>query len=299
MPASGPVYQPTTVGYEQQNEWSRPGSYLSQTVSNGLRGPRCVQWLLLAIGCFSLAAGIIMVVEGTVEFADTQQTQLEDKDGNRRTGEESTSVNVILTGIGGLLILTGILLLGAYIRLMRRRKGVWCFPSKEQRLARQLDTQNTNGQYGPVSEITYQPPQVTEEEETRKLMANDNKECIPKGKTKDREKRSAVDRFRNRCMNKAAPLACHEEITPSLRSSFCSVYYQRSVLDSSSEDDEENGQQRRHNSLRPASIRSSLLDSTYSLQENSSLGFYPRQTSIDDNSQLDLDLDCLPYNTVV
>ncbi|XP_039289737.1 uncharacterized protein LOC111064318 isoform X4 [Nilaparvata lugens] len=177
MPASGPVYQPTTVGYEQQNEWSRPGSYLSQTVSNGLRGPRCVQWLLLAIGCFSLAAGIIMVVEGTVEFADTQQTQLEDKDGNRRTGEESTSVNVILTGIGGLLILTGILLLGAYIRLMRRRKGVWCFPSKEQRLARQLDTQNTNGQYGPVSEITYQPPQVTEEEETRKLMANDNKEC--------------------------------------------------------------------------------------------------------------------------
>lgn len=57
MPASGPVYQPTTVSYEQQSEWSRPGSYLSQTVSGGMRGPRCVQWVLLALGIFSLCAG--------------------------------------------------------------------------------------------------------------------------------------------------------------------------------------------------------------------------------------------------
>ena len=31
-------------------------------------------------------------------------------------------------------------------------------------------------QYAPVSEISYQPPAVSEEEETRKLMGSDNKE---------------------------------------------------------------------------------------------------------------------------
>lgn len=146
MPASGPVYQPTTVGYEQQNEWSRPGSYLSQTVSTGLRGPRCVQWSLLALSCFSIAAGIIMVVETTFVFSDTQQTSLEDEHGNRRETGEGATTNKILTVVGGILIVLGIILFGAYIRLVRRRKGCPCFPTKEQRLARQLDTQTTNGQ---------------------------------------------------------------------------------------------------------------------------------------------------------
>lgn len=191
MPASGPVYQPTTVGYEQQNEWSRPGSYLSQTVSTGLRGPRCVQWSLLALSCFSISAGIIMVIETTVAFSDTQQTSLHDENGNRRDSGDGAT-NIVITVAGAILIVVGIILLGAYIRLVRRRKGCPCFPTKEQRLARQLDTQTTNGQimtlnpstdllvaaqYGPVSEITYQPPQASEEEETRKLMASDNKEC--------------------------------------------------------------------------------------------------------------------------
>jgi hypothetical protein len=31
-------------------------------------------------------------------------------------------------------------------------------------------------QYAPVSEVSYQPPAVSEEEETRKLMGSDNKE---------------------------------------------------------------------------------------------------------------------------
>ncbi|XP_054282560.1 uncharacterized protein LOC128999861 isoform X4 [Macrosteles quadrilineatus] len=171
MPTSGPVYQPTTVSYEQQNEWSRPGSYLSQTVGGG---PRCVQWVLLAIGIFSLSAGIIMVAEGTVDFTDNKQTRLEDEHGNvapaNATGDESTG-QVIITVAGGLLIVMGILLIGVYIRIVRRRKGCPCLPTKEQRLARQLDNQ-----YGPVSEIAYQPPQH-DSEETRKLMASDNKEC--------------------------------------------------------------------------------------------------------------------------
>ncbi|XP_054282558.1 uncharacterized protein LOC129000807 isoform X2 [Macrosteles quadrilineatus] len=186
MPTSGPVYQPTTVSYEQQNEWSRPGSYLSQTVGGG---PRCVQWVLLAIGIFSLSAGIIMVAEGTVDFTDNKQTRLEDEHGNvapaNATGDESTG-QVIITVAGGLLIVMGILLIGVYIRIVRRRKGCPCLPTKEQRLARQLDNQimtvnpSTDllvaAQYGPVSEIAYQPPQH-DSEETRKLMASDNKEC--------------------------------------------------------------------------------------------------------------------------
>lgn len=167
MPASGPVYQPTTVGYEQQNEWSRPGSYLSQTMSGGFLSTLCVQLILLASAVFSLLVGTIMIVEATG--------------------------NVIIAVAGGLILIIGIFLLAVYIKIVRKRKGCPCFPTKEQRLARQLDTQSGNGQiltlnpstdllvaaqYGPVSEIAYQPPQVSEEEETRKLMASDHhKEC--------------------------------------------------------------------------------------------------------------------------
>ncbi|XP_075230503.1 uncharacterized protein LOC142329688 [Lycorma delicatula] len=274
MPASGPVYQPTTVGYEQQNEWSRPGSYLSQTVSTGLRGPRCVQWSLLALSCFSISAGIIMVIETTVQFADTQQTSLEDENGKKKEVEDGSTTNIVVTVAGAFLIILGIILLGAYIRLVRRRKGCPCFPTKEQRLARQLDTQTTNGQimtlnpstdllvaaqYGPVSEITYQPPQASEEEETRKLMASDNKECISKERA-SRERRSVpVDRFRNRSIHRA-PLALHEEITPSLRSSFCSDYYQRSILNS--DEDKLSFPNASNNSSIAGSIRSSLLESS-------------------------------------
>lgn len=60
----------------------------------------------------------------------------------------------------------------------------------EKRIAHQMrDTQSVNGlainpstdflvsaQYAPVSEIAYQPPAVSEEEETRKLMGSDNKD---------------------------------------------------------------------------------------------------------------------------
>lgn len=64
MPTSGPVYQPTTVSYEQQNEWSsQPRSYLAQTV-NRVNNPRCVQWSLLALGLVSVAIGLILFVEG-------------------------------------------------------------------------------------------------------------------------------------------------------------------------------------------------------------------------------------------
>lgn len=134
-----------------------------------------------------------MVVEGIVDFSDTQQSQLHDEHGNVvNTDDDSATGNVIIAVAGALILIIGIFLLGVYVRIVRKRKGCPCFPTKEQRLARQLDTQSGNGQiltlnpstdllvtaqYGPVSEIAYQPPQVSEEEETRKLMASDHKEC--------------------------------------------------------------------------------------------------------------------------
>uniref|UniRef100_A0A1B6I643 Uncharacterized protein n=1 Tax=Homalodisca liturata TaxID=320908 RepID=A0A1B6I643_9HEMI len=281
MPASGPVYQPTTVSYEQQGEWSRPASYLSQTVSGGVRGPRCVQWVILALAIFSLSAGVIMVAEGTVDFTDNKQTPMTDEHGNVSQPESKTG-QLIITVAGALLIIMGILLIGVYIRLVRRRKGCPCLSSKEQRLARQLDNQVSNGQiltlnpstdllvaaqYGPVSEISYLPPQH-DAEETRKLMASDNKECraqsvsgerVEEGKEtaevgeKGRESRRVqrrnslpVIRYRNRQTSRA-PLASQEDITPSLRSSFSSADFY-SPTDS---------------------IRSSLLESSPTLSHSS------------------------------
>lgn len=191
MPTSGPVYQPTTVSYEQQNEWSRPGSYLSQTVSSSFRSPRCMQWFLLALGMFSLGAGVIMIIEGTIEFSDNVQTQLVDKNGDTKQRDTSTS-ELVITIIGALLVIFGVLMLGIYyVKLVRRRNECPCFPDKEERLAMQLDNQAGNGQihtmnpstdllvatqYGPVSEIAYQPPTANEHEETSKLMASDLKD---------------------------------------------------------------------------------------------------------------------------
>lgn len=189
MPTSGPVYQPTTVSYEQQSEWSRPGSYLSQTVSNDFRSPRCMQWFLLAVAMFALGTGVIMIIEGTVTFGDNIQTQLENKDGEF-TKKDSSTTELVLTVIGALMVVFGLLLLAFYVKLVRRRNECPCFPDKQERLAMQLDNQAGNGQihtmnpstdllvatqYGPVSE-PYPPPAVHDHEETSKLMANDLKD---------------------------------------------------------------------------------------------------------------------------
>ncbi|BES99196.1 Hypothetical protein NTJ_12013 [Nesidiocoris tenuis] len=175
MPPSGPVYQPTTVSYEQQSDWPHAGSYLSQTVSNGLRSPRCLQWLLLAFSLFTFGAGLIILIEGTVDFSDNLQLEVMDGDG-KAIQDNSTASRLGLTIIGSIMILVGIILFLAYIRIAMRRKECPCYPSKEERLAMHIDAQCGNGQYGPISEIAYQPPTALEHEETSKLMATDHKE---------------------------------------------------------------------------------------------------------------------------
>lgn len=190
MPASGPVYQPTTVTYEQQSDWT-PISNLSQSLfRNSSIRTRCIQWTLLILGLITLAAGLVMIIRGSADLNDTKH----DTETGETPDSEADGSSALVIVIGGvLLVLLCILFFGLYARMVLRRKGCPCFPSKEQRLARQLDNQVGNGQiltlnpstdllvtaqYAPVSEISYQPPAVSEEEETRKLMGSDNKECV-------------------------------------------------------------------------------------------------------------------------
>ncbi|XP_049774402.1 uncharacterized protein LOC126162148 isoform X2 [Schistocerca cancellata] len=222
MPASGPVYQPTTETYEQQRDWTRV-SYLSQTVSNGINRTKCLQWVTLVLGLFALAAGLIMLIEGAVDYSDTRQHEAD---------ESGSTSDLVIAVAGAILIVIGFVLIAFYVRTIRRRKSCFCFDSKEQRLARQLDNQASNGQYAPVSEISYQPPAVSEEEETRKLMGSDNKECSDSVAAGGNIQSMITNKMRkisstSSCFGgrRLAPLASGEDVTPSLRSSFASVYY--------------------------------------------------------------------------
>ncbi|KAG8225928.1 hypothetical protein J437_LFUL005964 [Ladona fulva] len=257
MPASGPVYQPTTVSYEQQSDWT-PTTYLSQTVSNNLPSRhKCLQWLILAVGVLTLAAGLIMTVEGAIDYGN-QASVCEDKLPSPppsalpppKADSNHSVIDLVVALFGALLIVIGIVMIMAYIQMARRRKGCWipCLASKEQNLVRQLrDNQAQNGQiltlgpsttdllvtaqYGPVSEIAYQPPIVVEEEEeeTRTLMGSENKECLEEGeRILDADPRIVLRPLQHveeqsemsseELQRGSAPLATEEEM--SLKSSF-------------------------------------------------------------------------------
>jgi uncharacterized protein YjeT (DUF2065 family) len=144
MPASGPVYQPTTVTYEQQNDWT-PISNLSQALfRNGSVRTRCIQWALLIPGLLTLAAGLVMIIEGSVDLYDTKQHETEVGETPESDTELTSDIVIVIGGV--VLVLLSFLFFGLYARIIWRRKGCPCFPSKEQRLARQLDNQVGNGQ---------------------------------------------------------------------------------------------------------------------------------------------------------
>jgi formate hydrogenlyase subunit 3/multisubunit Na+/H+ antiporter MnhD subunit len=144
MPASGPVYQPTTVTYEQQSDWT-PISNLSQSLfRNSTIRTRCIHWALLILGVITLAAGVVMLIEGSADLYDTKQHETE---AGETQDSEAGSASALVIVIGGVvLVLLCILFFGLFARMVLRRKGCPCFPSKEQRLARQLDNQVGNGQ---------------------------------------------------------------------------------------------------------------------------------------------------------
>lgn len=202
MPASGPVYQPTTVSYE-----TRPG-LLSQTTSVSplkvFKKPipqislLICSLLLIAAGKLNtppvllkkynyfffliVFVGIAMIVNGAADYEDTEKHQLEL--GLSET-TESIDIGVVVGGV--LMTIIGFICLGLYIKVAEWRRSYVC-PcglSKKQGLARQLQGQNggqimalnpstdplvTHTQYAPVSELPR-----PEDEECRTLML-DNKE---------------------------------------------------------------------------------------------------------------------------
>jgi len=120
MPSSNPVYQPTTVSYEQQgSEW--PGSYLSQTVASGFSRTQCLQWLVLVLGLFAVAAGLMMAVEGTIDYRATE---------NVPVLESETSGDLTIVICGAVLLIVGVILLIGYASIVRRRRCL-CFGDKD------------------------------------------------------------------------------------------------------------------------------------------------------------------------
>lgn len=66
--------------------------------------------------------------------------------------------DLVILIIGAILMLIGLLMLAYYVRAERRRKNCPCFPSKEQRMARQLrENQAGNGQVGPCTDDNMTP----------------------------------------------------------------------------------------------------------------------------------------------
>lgn len=60
--------------------------------------------------------GVIMVAEGTVDFTDNKQPPMEGTDGNPAEPNDGSS-ELVITIVGALLIVMGILLIGNTIHL--------------------------------------------------------------------------------------------------------------------------------------------------------------------------------------
>lgn len=149
MPTSGPVYQPTTVGYERQDDWAR-GGYLANISPNHTR--RFIGFALLFCGVALVGIGLCMMVVGSMynhslmdktdsNLNGTVDSLLLNSTLNVSTDqvdEVSTSLGdshepghyTELIVVGGLIMVVGILVLvgAVYLRGYYR----WCFPGSEK-----------------------------------------------------------------------------------------------------------------------------------------------------------------------
>lgn len=66
-------------------------------------------WLIVTI--VSYCVGVIMVAEGTVEYTDNKQAPMEGTDGKPSEPNDGSS-ELVITVVGALLIVMGILLIG-------------------------------------------------------------------------------------------------------------------------------------------------------------------------------------------
>lgn len=118
MPTSSPVYQPTTVTYESTSppeRWTnRPVSYLSATVSRTARGPclphrGCLPYVLLCLGLLTLAAGIVMIVEGSLQYNKDVQKH---PDNETVTEVAGTTADLVVAIAGGIFVVVALIILG-------------------------------------------------------------------------------------------------------------------------------------------------------------------------------------------
>lgn len=135
MPASGPVYQPTTVSYEQQSEWSQPSNGFINRTLNQIRNPRWFHWSFILISWILIAVGVFMFLSITTNYMRSDDTK------DNYTGDIAFLV------IGSFCFVFGVVLLIGYFRYIKDKESCPCFSSK----ARQMESQSSNGQVCQLS----------------------------------------------------------------------------------------------------------------------------------------------------
>lgn len=130
MPASGPVYQPTTVSYEQQSEWSQPTNGLINRTLNHIRNPRWFHWSFILISWILIAIGVFLFLSITTTFVRS-----EDK-------KDNYTEDIAFLVIGSFCFVFGVVLLIGYFRYIKDKESCPCFTGK----ARQMESQSSNGQ---------------------------------------------------------------------------------------------------------------------------------------------------------
>lgn len=130
MPASGPVYQPTTVSYEQQSEWSQPSNGLFSRTLNHIRNPRWFHWSFILISWILIAIGVFLFLSITSNFVRSDDTK------------NNYTEYIAFLVIGSFCFVFGVVLLIGYFRYIKDKESCPCFTSK----ARQMESQSSNGQ---------------------------------------------------------------------------------------------------------------------------------------------------------
>lgn len=126
MPASGPVYQPTTVSYEQQSEWSQPSNGLINRTLNHIRNPRWFHWSFILISWILIAIGVFLFLSITTNFVSS-----DDK-------KDNYTEDIAFLVIGSFCFVFGVVLLIGYFRYIKDKDSCPCFTGK----ARQMETQS-------------------------------------------------------------------------------------------------------------------------------------------------------------
>jgi len=130
MPASGPVYQPTTVSYEQQSEWSQPSNSFINRTLNHIRNPRWFHWSFILICWILIAIGVFLLLSISTNFVRSDDTK------------DNRTEDIAFLVIGSFCFAFGFVLLVGYFRFIKDIESCPCFTGK----ARQMESQSSNGQ---------------------------------------------------------------------------------------------------------------------------------------------------------